>query len=79
VIYSRKGERLTCENDHLIGVFTCDLPRGEVFHVDMVEWSCSAPRDGDPMRNCPHCGAFWVKAGECWPEAAFRVEGEWRL
>ncbi len=53
-----KGERVTCENGHLVAIFRRDVRRYETAKADSLQWATGAEqRTGEPVRPC-HCGSF---------------------
>jgi hypothetical protein len=81
-IYARKGERVTCTNGHVIGVFARDAYRDEVFTGDMlVDWQKGIDcYDGVALGNCRFCGAPWNGSDNPLGGgySILHIEGSWR-
>lgn len=61
-IYAINGDKLTCTNGHVIGIFSRVVYKGERFYVDMltnrhpkVDWRPNSIL----LDKCPDCGAAW--------------------
>jgi hypothetical protein len=60
--YARKGEQVTCENDHVICEVARDLPVGARQQPgDFHRWRDPEPRIGTVATDAPccRCGAIW--------------------
>jgi len=80
MVYARKGEIITCENGHPIGVFNRDVDKSETARVDQIDWLIDpAPKDGDPIGelHC-QCGAAWARAPR-WHSVQVFIGKEWRI
>jgi len=73
-LYARKGENITCENNHLICTTAHDIFMGERYTSALVNWTQPEPKD-DPseFQRCRACGALW------WALGRFHFENDgWR-
>lgn len=73
-IYARKGERVTCEEGHVIATFSRDTVSGEAFRQStfLCEWTQPEPRPGDADIVCAVCGAPFYQG------LMLHVEDGWR-
>lgn len=61
-VYARKGDWVTCENGHVICMFTRKVILGDPFDMSALDlWKQPIPKIGDPIPVCKHCGADFVR------------------
>lgn len=60
MLYARKGEVVTCENGHRIGVFNQDVFGDQPASAAQIDWMIEpAPERGSPVTPC-QCGARYA-------------------
>ena len=62
MLLAKAGTPLTCENGHRIAMVKTDINSGDGVSVSQfTEWAIEAPREGDPIKPCPTCGAPYIR------------------
>jgi hypothetical protein len=66
MMYAKQGERITCENGHLICVVARDIEVGQMPErgKDLKDWQQPEPDVGTLAKDikCAQCGAEWFGA-----------------
>lgn len=73
--YALSGEKVTCENGHVICEFMVDVFVGQTQDLgrQIGNWTQEAPMVGADVQVCAVCGGEFYKAG-----GVFHIEHGWR-
>jgi len=80
VLYAKKGEVVTCTNDHEICELACDVyVGGELIAEQLTNWKNQDPaKPCDVIMPCKTCGEPFVKSEMPYGGSWLHIDGEWR-
>lgn len=81
-IIAKRGEKVTCENGHLICEVAADIMSGEVVTPSQFsnwhERLVGEIKSGETVPRCPECSSFFIRIPIVLGGAALHIENTWR-